>query len=66
VPKISRKIKDKKYFMSLHFSTLKNSQIHINGYLFQSSVSGWILYMAYMTAIFEFDRPEICEGGVLE
>jgi len=52
--------------MSLHFSTLKNSQIDINGYVFQSSVSGWILYMAYMTAIFEFDRPEICEGGVLE
>ena len=52
--------------MSLHFSTLKNSQMQINGYLMQPSVSGYILYMAYMTGNFEFDRPQICEGGVLE
>jgi len=40
VPKISWKIKDKKYFMSLYFSTLKNSQMEIIGYLLQPSISG--------------------------
>jgi len=67
VPKISWKIKDKKYFMSLHFSTLKNSQMENNDAIccslsFQVGYCIWHIW----PAVFEFDRPDICEGGVLE
>jgi len=67
VPKISWKIKDKKCFMSLHFSTLKNSQMENKGAIccslsFQVEYCIWHIW----PAVFEFDRPDICEGGVLE
>ena len=54
--------------MYLHFSTLKNLQMKNNDVIFCSPMCqvGYCLWLMWPVTFFEFDRPEMCQGGALE